>query len=176
MIRLYDKLYPKESDLEDIEFYTRCISLSWIEPKHLKQGNIFFDNFLPITTSYFEQINSAKSASAKLEIICKIFEAINNVIIFNKGGNFSTDDIAPICEYALIKAHPNRLSSNLKYLQIFMKKDEDMKEKMYFDYLNECMKIINNAKYSHFYDITEEEFDRKCREIKVKYLEKEIEM
>ena len=176
MIRLYDKLYPKESDLEDIEFYNQCISLSWIEPKHLKQGNILFDNFLPITTSYFEQINNAKSASAKLEIISKIFEAINNAIIFNKGGKFSIDDIAPICEYALIKAHPKRLPSNLKYLTIFMKKDEDIKEKMYFNILNGSLGIINKATYLDFYDITEEEFNKKCREIKDQYLEKEIEM
>ena len=176
MIRLYDKLFPKKSDLEDDYFYSQCISLSWIEPKHLKQANIFFDNFLPITSSYFDQINNAKSASAKLEIICKIFEAINNVIIFNKGGgNYSTDDIAPICEYALIKAHPTRLSSNLKFLQIFMKK-EDGQEKMYFDYLKAYMNIINNASYLDFYDVTEEEFNRKCREVKDLYLEEEYEM
>ena len=124
MARLYDKLFPKKPDLEDISFYNQCLALSWIELKHLKQEKLFFDNFLPITTSYFDQINNEKSASGKLEVISKIFDSINSVIIFNKGGNFSTDDIAPICEYALIKAHPSRFSSNLKFLQIFMKKDE----------------------------------------------------
>jgi hypothetical protein len=72
MVRLYDKLFPKKPDLEDVSFYNQCLALSWIEPKHLKQENLFFDNFLPITTSYFEQINNEKSASGKLEVICKI--------------------------------------------------------------------------------------------------------
>ena len=170
MVRLYDKLFPKKPDLEDISFYNQCLSLSWIEPKHLKQENLFFDNFLPITTSYFEQINNEKSASSKLEVISKIFDAINSVIIFNKGGNFSTDDIAPIFEYALIKAHPNRFSSNLKYLQIFMKKDEDLKERMNFDYLKAYMNIIKNATYSDFYDISEIEFNTKCQEFRNKLL------
>ena len=57
MVRLYDKLFPKKPDLEDVSFYNQCLALSWIEPKHLKQENLFFDNFLPITTSYFDQIN-----------------------------------------------------------------------------------------------------------------------
>ena len=176
MTRLYDKLFPKKPDLEDNNFYRKCRILSWVEPKHLKLENLFFDNFLPKTSAYFEQINNEKSASGKLEIISKIFDVINNVIIFNKGGNFSTDDIAPICEYALIKAQPDRLSSNLKYLQIFMKKDEDLKERMYFDYLKAYMNIIKNANYSDFNDIKEEEFIRKCNQMENKLLEEEFDI
>ena len=176
MIRLYDKLFPKKPDLEDEIFYHQCLYLSWIEPKHLGQENLFFDNFLPITTAYFEQINNEKSAGTKLEIISKIFEAINNAIIFNKGGNFSLADIEPIFEYALIKAHPKRLSSNLKYLQIFMKKDQDCKERIHFEYLNSYMKIIKNATYTDFNNITKEEFDRKYQEKKNKIVEEEYEI
>ena len=176
MIRLYDKLFPRKPDLEDDIFYHQCLYLSWIEPKHLGQENLFFDNFLPITTAYFEQINNEKSAGKKLEAIAKIFEAINNVIIFNKGGNFSTDDIAPIFEYALIKAHPKRLSSNLKYIQIFMRNSPDCKEKMYYDYLNNYMDIIKNASYSDFFNITQEEFEWRFREKKNKIVEEEYEV
>ncbi|MBR3387929.1 MAG: hypothetical protein IKG84_06845, partial [Bacteroidales bacterium] len=168
MIRLYEKLFPKTPSREDIIFYNQCRVLAWLEPRHLKQANLFFDDFLPITTACFEQINNEKSAFGKLEVISKIFDAIYNVILFNKGGNFSTDDIAPILEYALIKAHPNRLYSNLKYLQIFMKKDKYTKDNMHFDYLNGYMNSLKNVKYTDFDDITEEEFDRKCQEMKKK--------
>ena len=175
MIRLYDKLFPKKPSLEDITFYNQCLILSWIEPKHLKQENLFFDNFLPITTSYFEQMNNEKSGLGKLETINKIFDAINNVILFNKGGNYSTDEIAPILEFAMIKARPSRFSSNLKYLQIFMKKDPSQKERMYFDFLKGNMNIIQNATYLNFFDVTEGEFNRKCKEMKDR-LEKEFEI
>ena len=175
MIRLYDKLFPKKPSLEDITFYNQCLKLSWIEPKHLKQANLFFDNFLPITTSYFEQMNNEKCGLGKLEIIYKIFDAINNVILFNKGGNYSTDEIAPILEFAMIKAQPTRFPSNLKYLQIFMKKDPNQKERMYFDFLKGSMDIIKNANYLNFYDVTEEEFNRKYKEMKDR-LEKEFEI
>ena len=175
MIRLYDKLFPKKPSLEDITFYNQCLKLSWIEPKHLKQANLFFDNFLPITTSYFEQMNNEKCGLGKLEIIYKIFDAINNVILFNKGGNYSTDEIAPILEFAMIKARPTRFPSNLKYLQIFMKKDPNQKERMYFDFLKGSMDIIKNATYLNFYNVTEEEFNRKYKEMKDR-LEKEFEI
>ena len=55
-------------------------------------------------------------------------------------------------------------------------KKEDGQEKMYFDYLKAYMNIINNASYLDFYDVTEEEFNRKCREVKDLYLEEEYEM
>ena len=54
--------------------------------------------------------------------------------------------------------------------------EEDGQEKMYFDYLKAYMNIINNASYLDFYDVTEEEFNRKCREVKDLYLEEEYEM
>ena len=168
MIRLYDKLFPKNPSSEDIFFYNQCVTLSWVEPRHLKQGHLLFDDFLPITSSCFDQINNEKSALGKLEVISKIFDAIINVIKFNKGGNFSADDIFPILEYALIKAHPKRLSSNLKYLQIFMKKDEYSKDNMHFDYLNGYLNLFKEIKYKDFVDINEEEFNRKCQEMKKK--------
>ena len=176
MTRLYDKLFPKKPDLDDIYFFRKCRILSWVEPKHLNLENLFFDNFLPKTTEYFEQINNERSASRKLEVISKIFEVINNAIKFNKGGNFSTDDIAPICEYALIKAHPERLSSNLKFLQIFMIKNQSFKERMHFDYLKAYMNIIKNATEVDFNGVKEEEFIKKCNQMENKLLEEELDI
>ena len=163
LIRIYDKIFPNDPDNDDISFYHKSISLAWIEPKHLNQPNIYFDNFLPITTKYFKQINNEKSPSGKLEIIGRIFEAINSVLLFNKGGNYSTDDIVPIFEYALIKACPERLSSNLKYLQIFMSPNGSDIKKMQFGYLKNNMNQILNATFNNFSGVTKTEFDINCR-------------
>ena len=168
LVKIYDKIYPKEPDTDDLTLHFQCISLSWIEPKHLNQGNIYFDNFLPITTKYFNQINNEKSPSGKIEVIESIFEAINNVLKINLGGAFSTDDIAPICEYALIKAQPKRLSSNLKYLQLFMAQNNSSIKKMHFDYLKTHMNNIKNCSYKHFFGISEKEFNSKCLQAREK--------
>ena len=86
----------------------------------------------------------------------------------NLGGAFSTDDIAPICEYALIKAQPKRLSSNLKYLQLFMAQNNSSIKKMHFDYLKTHMNNIKNCSYKHFFGISEKEFNSKCLQAREK--------
>ena len=43
------------------------------------------------------QLDNEKSPNGKFNVINKIFNAINNVLRFNKGNSFSIDDIAPIC-------------------------------------------------------------------------------
>ena len=84
------------------------------------------------------------------------------MLIFIKGNSFSIDDIVPICEYCLIKAQPERLSSNLKYLQNFISNDGSDLRKMRFDILKTCMTSIKDINYKKFEGVTEEEYDRLC--------------
>ena len=166
--KLYNKIFPKEADEEDLTFHYKCLCLSWIEPKHLNQVDIYNDNFINIMTDLFNQMQNEKSYSGKLEVIEKIFNNISNVLKINKGEKYSTDDIAPICEYALIKAKPERLCSNLKYIQIMMPDMSSNLNKMHYDYLKNYMITIKNCNYKHFYGIKEEEYNRNCKESKNK--------
>ena len=129
----------------------------------------FKDNFIPITTSFFQQVDNEKSPSCKMDVIEKIFNTISSALKFSQGGNFSTDDIAPIFEYALIKAKPERLSSNLRYLEYFISKGSELRN-MYFDFLKNNMNSIKEIKYTKFEGITEEEFKQKCLEANRIYL------
>ena len=162
LCKIYDKIYSQIPDKEDLELYQKTILLSWVEPKHLKQKKIYFDNCLPLTTKYFAELDSEKSPSGKFEAIKKIFDTINNVLKFNKVEQFSTDDIAPICEYALIKARPEMLSSNLKFLNLFISDKSSELRKMHFDFLKFCMNNIININYSKFEGVTEKEYEEKC--------------
>ena len=170
LTKIYEKIYPQDYDKDDLLFYYKTISLSWIEPKHLRiPYEINIDNFLPITNSYFKQIDYEKSPSCKMDIISKIFNTISSAIKFCQGGNFSTDDIAPLFEYALIKARPQRLSSNLRYLEFFITKGSELNN-MYFDFLKNNMNSIKDINFTQFEGITEEEFKQKCEEANKSYL------
>ena len=170
LTKIYEKIYPQDYDNDDLLFYYKTISLSWIEPRHLKIPNdIYVDNFIPITNSFFKQVENEKSPSCKMDVIEKIFNTINSALKFSQGGNFSTDDIAPIFEYALIKAKPERLSSNLRYLEFFITKGSELRN-MYFDFLKNNMNSIKEIKYTQFEGITEEEFKQKCLEANKSYL------
>ena len=171
LTKIYEKIYPQDYDNDDLLFYYKAISLSWIEPKHLKiPYEVNVDNIIPITNSFFKQVDYEKSPSCKMEVIEKIFNTINWVLKFSQGGNFSTDDIAPVFEYALIKARPERLSSNLRYLEFFITKGSELKD-MYFDFLKNNMNSIKEINYTQFEGITEEEFKKKCLEANKKFLE-----
>ena len=115
--------------------------------------------------------NLEKSYLGKLEIIEKIFRTVGNVLKINKGKNYSTDDIAPLCEYALIKAKPERLSSNLKFIQIMMPEKCSNLSKMHLDYLKNYINVLKNCNYKLFYGITEKEFNDNCIKAKNKVFE-----
>ena len=171
LTKIYEKIYPQDYDNDDLLFFYKAISLSWIEPKHLKiPYEVNVDNFIPITNSFFKQVDYEKSPSCKMEVIAKIFNTINWALKLSNAGNFSTDDIAPIFEYALIKARPSRLSSNLKYLEFFKANGSELKD-MYFDFLKSNMNSIKEINYSKFEGITEEEFKKKCFEANKQYIE-----
>ena len=170
LTKIYEKIYPQDYDNDDLLFFYKAISLSWIEPKHLKiPYEINVDNFIPITNHYFKQIDNEKSPSCKMNVITKIFNIINSALRFSLGENFSTDDIAPIFEYALIKARPERLSSNLRYLEFFISKGAELKN-MYFDFLKNNMNSIKEINYTQFDGITEDEFKKKCFEANKSYI------
>ena len=171
LIKLYNKIFPKEPDDDDLTLHFQCISLSWIKLFHLKQKEIHNDNFIKITTNLFNQMNLEKSYLGKLEIIEKIFKTFSNVLKINKGKNYSTDDIAPLCEYALIKAKPERLSSNLKFIQIMMPEKCSNLSKMHLDYLKNYINVLKNCNYKLFYGITEKEFNDNCIKAKNKVFE-----
>ena len=145
-----------------MQIFTKTVLLSWVRPHHFKLDKTLLDNFIPITTNYINQLDIEKSPNGKFNIINKIFNAINNVLKFNKGCSFSIDDIAPICEYCLIKAQPERLSSNIKYLQNFISNDMSDLRKMRFDILKNCMNSIKDIDYTKFEGIKEEEFIQLC--------------
>lgn len=172
LIKLYNKMFPNEPDNDDLSFHFKCLSLSWVKPEHLNQNDIYYNkNFIKITTNLFNQMNIEKSYSGKVEIIEKIFNIFSNLLKINKGDKYSTDDIAPICEYTLIKAKPERLPSNLKFIQIMMSENCSNISKMHFDYLKNYINIINNCNYNHFYGISEKEFEENCHKAKNEALE-----
>ena len=162
LTKIYDKIYPRESDKDDMLIFQKTVLLSWVNPYHLKLDKTYLENFIPITTKYIKQLDNEKSPNGKFNIINKIFNTINNVLIFIKGNSFSIDDIAPICEYCLIKAQPERLSSNLKYLQNFISNDGSDLRKMRFDILKNCMINIKEINYKKFEGVTKEEYEKLC--------------
>ena len=128
MYKLYDKIFPDSPDEEDINIYQKCVKLSWIQPKDLLKENkyMFYDNFITDTSKLIKKFTSDKSLINKINCLQKIFQIINQCINFNSSNSKNetgVDDLLPIFQYVLIKAQPEKLNSNITYLENFMYRD-----------------------------------------------------
>ena len=164
MNKIYDKIFPKTNDKDD-KIFSQSIMLSWTEPKHFIPGktNYVFDSFLPEVKDFFKLMDKEKSPRKKLLYVKKIFDSILKVVKFN-GGDVQTgvDDEMPILNYALTKARPIRIFSNLQLMELYIGERGSKGEGSQLTQLIASCDFIINIKYNNLNDITKEEFTRKC--------------
>ena len=95
----------------------------------------------------------------------KIFGAINDVLRFNGGDGVSgVDDQMPILNYAFIKARPQHISSNCKFMNLFIGKNKNRAQGSELTQLSGICEHILNLTYKQLNGVTEEEFNEKCKQ------------
>ena len=161
--KLYTKTFPKYTEVEDQKILSKASTLFWVKPINLNFSGFDFDMILPITTNYFNCLDKQRSPAGKLDIINKMFEIIFNALKYIKGDHFSHEDILNICEYIIIKAKPEKLYSNLKYLDIYENKDIFDNNKIYLEYLKGSVEKVLNSNHKSFKGISELDFNKKCK-------------
>ena len=166
MSKIYNKIFPNESDKKDDKIFQNSIKLSWIEPKHFIPGkkNYVYDSFLPDVIKSFDLLYKEKSPRKKIISMSNIFTSISNLVKFNNEGveNLGVDDQMPILNYSLIKASPKRIYSICRFLKLYI---GDLKNKSEGNQLTQlsgiCERVIEINNDS-LINVTEEEFKRKC--------------
>ena len=141
--------------------------LNWIEPKHFIQDkkNYCFDGFLPDVNIFLKKLETQKCPAKKFSYMSKIFESIRNLVKFNGGDTMTgVDDQMPILNYALIKAHPLRIYSNCKYMELFLGERKNKKEDSELIQLLSLCDFICNMSYSKLINVSKEEYNNKCLE------------
>ena len=128
MNKIYDKLYPPEPDDKDNQIFKKSMHLSWIEPCSLVEKDYIYDNILPDILNEIKHIEIVKTPYKKYSCIKKILEYIISLIKFNEvekeDNDIGADDIAPILNYAFIKAHPFRIYSDIEFIKLFYGENE----------------------------------------------------
>ena len=165
MEKLYTKIFPIEKSDEDIKINENCAKSSWVEPKHFIQENeIFgFENFLPWGIKNFEQIEKEKIPRKKIECVEEIFKSIDNLTAYNTFSN--NYGYIPLLNYMLIKAKPNNIDTNRKYISLFIDKNKFAKEGIHLKYLKISCDQIKEFSYDILYqkNITKEEYEKNCK-------------
>ena len=165
MNRLYDKLYPPEADLNDLKIYQRCSMLSWVEPQHLcKVQKLNLENFLPSTVGYIQKLDTVKNPYEKIQLFEKVIEIILNTLTFCIGKKIEggVDDQLPLLIYVIIKAQPQRLSSNLSFIELFCEEIGFGPEAQKFAMLSAIKERLLNFKYTDLNGISEEQYNKNC--------------
>ena len=167
MSRIYNKIFPQLPDPEDMKIYHNSFRLSWIEPNNLiKNNNYIFDNFLPETKELLIKLDEEKSPINKLNCFVELSNKIKKIIEFNNGNELvGVEDTLPIFQYAVIKAQPERLNSNFKYINFYLNKE--LKSTVKGHLLSQIRivgEFIKDLSYENFFDVKQEQFIKLCND------------
>ena len=122
-----------------------------------------------------KQIENEKSPRKNLINLSQVFNLISNLEMFNGGERGQgVDDTILILNYAIVKTRPKHLYTNTKYIELFIGDNENKFEGSQLAQLLSICTFLLSIKYDNFYNINEEEFNRKCNEWR-NYLDNEIE-
>ena len=163
MNKIYEKIYPYESDDKDTKIFQNTIKLSWVEPQLLVNKDYIFDDILPDILNEFEQINKVKTPNKKLNCIKKIMTYIENIIKFNEGidKEIGAEDIVPVLNYVFIKAQPIRIYTDIMFTKLFSENNGEF-DNCLINFQSMCDVIINTD--NTIFNLTKEEYYKKCEE------------
>ena len=168
--QIYKDVFPKknEGDEDDI-FYYRTKYLDWVTPEHLEIKKVYF-NQLGFAISCIRKLDEARSFLDKLNLISNAHNSINNTIKFSSGKNEDAgqDEMTPIFQYIILKAHPRRMISNINYMKCFLGDDSSGYRAFFLKQIESAVTYINSIDHIQL-NISKEEFDRKYNEAKEKY-------
>ena len=167
MTKIYQKLYPAESDKFDNSIFSKCVKLCWTEPKNFikDKTNYIYDSFLPDVLLYFKKIDMEKSPRRKLLNMSKIFNSISNLVDFNSGEgktDIGVDDQMPILNYCFVKAQPERIYSNCKYMELYIGDKSSKEEGNQLSQLMGICIYVKDITYKSLFETNEKEFNLKC--------------
>ena len=160
MNKLYDKIFPIESNKKDNLIYQNSIKLSWVNIFHFlgNKKQYVLGSFINDINYYFKLLSSEKSTRKKLINFDKIINNISFFYKFNDKKEIGVDDILPVLTFAIIKVHPFYFDTNIKYMKMYRKLGNFFEEGNKFEQLGVAIELIINIKYSNLKGITKEEF------------------
>ena len=164
MEQLYDKLFPKEISRKDIKITQNCFRLAWIQPTDMIQfhKNYILDYYLPDAIDYFKKINEEKSPRKKFVCIKEIYNCLYNLGKFNEDKVEGADDEIPLLNYTFIKANPQNIYNNCRYMNLFIGEQKNKIEGNQLSKMLGLCEFVENISHKDLINITEKEYKEKC--------------
>ena len=167
--QIYKDVFPSEQK-EDVIFYQKTKCLNWVTPEQLDIKTVYI-NQLGFAITSIKQIDEARSVLDKLDLIASAHTSVNNTIKFSSGKDDDSgqDEMTPILQYIILKAHPKRMHSNINYIKCFLG-DSNLTDSKGFllSQIESAASYISNLNYENL-KIPKEEFDTQYENYKKKY-------
>ena len=164
--RLYNKLFPKEKLKIDNNIFLNCKNHIWINYNNLikEEKEYIFDNFLPESINYLKQFEIEKSPRKKLLCLFNLFNNIQDIFKYNENKLIAADDIFFLLEFIMIKAKPEMIYTNCKYVEFFYNNFKSgTKEDYCLTNMLAMCEEINNLSIKSLHHITISDYEENCR-------------
>ncbi len=161
--KLYKRLYPNKQSKEDIFIYKKCVRLSFLKPDNIIKDKKFKkinEKSLEVSIEFIKEMDNNTTPMDKINCFKKAMNFMSNSMEFNSGKtDFGVDDLLPLLIYIVIKAKPEKLSTNYNYCLLYLNKD--LSKKQYGSLLTQIGIITNviiKMKHTDLNDVSEEQF------------------
>jgi len=164
MSRIYDKIYPKGRNIQDLNLLQKTCKLNWLEPENVIKGECQydFDFVLPDINDYFKKIRLEKSPRKKIINLDNIFLVINRLLKFNKGdGQFGVDDQLPLLSYCFIKARPWKIFTDSHFMKLYIGSKKNKAQDNQLSQLLTICDMVRQAEHTSFNNVTKEDYHEK---------------
>ena len=178
MSKIYARIYPKDQHVLDDQILQKVCQLSWIEPQNIikSKTNFDFDLVLPDINKYFKLIRTEKSPRKKLINLDNIFSSINRLLIFSSGATkIGVDDQIPLLTYCFIKARPEMIYTDCKFMDLYIGEKKNKGEDNQLAQMTTICDFIKSVSAKSFFNIDEEEYNKKCQNAFQEYMENYLE-
>ena len=163
LLKLYDKLYPKNSTKADQKFYKKCCRLDFIRPENIiKDKNMINENLWKAAIPLINEMDIKLTPADNVKSFGQAFSILQNSITFTSGKNdFDFDDTIQLLIYIILKSKTKNIVSNSGYCELLL--NPELAKKQYGLLLSQMEMVKNfivDMKYSDLINVTEEEFGK----------------
>ena len=115
-------------------------------------------------------MDEARSVFDKLNLIINAHNSINNTIKFSSGKDDDSgqDEMTPIFQYIILKAHPKRMYSNINYLKCFLGDNLTDSRGFLLSQIESATSYIHNIDFEQL-KMSKDEYEKKVQETKERY-------
>ena len=140
-----------------------------VSAEQLEIKKVYF-NQLGFAISCIRKIDEARSVSDKINLIINAHTSINNTIKFSSGKDDDSgqDEMTPIFQYIILKAHPKRMYSNISYIKCFLGENITDSRGFLLSQIESAASYIHDLNYEQL-KMSKDEYDNRFNEAAIRH-------